>query len=88
MLYIFYVILSLNTLNFGEFKSLRGYYQNIQFGKGKGTQQNDRVVGGHTIQISKVPYLVTIVDTGTKSPFCGGVIVTKKHVLTAAHCIQ
>jgi len=42
-----------------------------------------RIVGGYEIDISDVPYQVSL-QTG--SHFCGGSIISEKWILTAAHC--
>ncbi|XP_011502207.1 PREDICTED: trypsin-5-like [Ceratosolen solmsi marchali] len=43
------------------------------------------IVGGHNIQIDVVPHQVAIVLR--EKLLCGGSILTKKYVLSAAHCV-
>ncbi|CAH2090057.1 unnamed protein product [Euphydryas editha] len=51
------------------------------------TDPSARIVGGSTA--GQVPYMVAL-TTGVnlRSLLCGGSLVTSRHVLTAAHCIQ
>ena len=54
-----------------------------------------RVVGGETATIDEYPWQVAVVISPAESggnafqrQFCGGVLVTPRIVLTAAHCVQ
>ncbi|XP_076047466.1 trypsin-1-like [Oratosquilla oratoria] len=49
-----------------------------------------RIVGGHETEINEYPWQVGIVKNSSKvlSPFCGGSIIDKYHILTAAHCVD
>lgn len=54
-----------------------------------GTKPNsNRVVGGQFAQKFEFPWLVALVETDTRQPFCGGSIINNRFILTAAHCIQ
>lgn len=46
----------------------------------------ERVSGGRDITIRAAPWQVSLQDAD--GHFCGGVIVTKKHILTAASCLR
>lgn len=46
----------------------------------------DRIVGGHEAKIEDFPWQVSIIDMN--GHFCGGIIIDKRRILTAAHCIR
>lgn len=51
-------------------------------------QDNDeRIVGGYPMDISKVPYQVSIQTTWGEH-YCGGSLISANMVLTAAHCVE
>uniref|UniRef100_A0A2P2HX16 Trypsin-1-like n=1 Tax=Hirondellea gigas TaxID=1518452 RepID=A0A2P2HX16_9CRUS len=45
-----------------------------------------RIVGGHETQVNEYPWMVMLVTPSTDFNFCGGSLITSRHVLTAAHC--
>ncbi|KAG8039480.1 hypothetical protein G9C98_008123, partial [Cotesia typhae] len=45
-----------------------------------------KIVGGTFAKINDFPFIVSIQNWGNH--FCGGALVSKKHVLTAAHCLS
>ncbi|OXU21280.1 hypothetical protein TSAR_010708 [Trichomalopsis sarcophagae] len=45
----------------------------------------DKLVGAKNADIAEFPYQVSLRLRGKH--FCGGALITKKHVLTAAHCV-
>lgn len=45
----------------------------------------DKLVGAKNADVSEFPYQVSLRLKGKH--FCGGALITKKHVLTAAHCV-
>lgn len=47
-----------------------------------------RIVGGHETQVNEYPWMVMLVTPSTDFNFCGGSLITSRHVLTAAHCTR
>jgi len=45
-----------------------------------------KIVGGNVTSVYNYPYLVSMSREDTF--FCAGSIISRKHVLTAAHCLQ
>ena len=45
-----------------------------------------RVVGGSEVTPYSLPWQVALVESGSNTPFCGGTLISSRHVLTAAHC--
>merc|ERR1711933_336080 len=46
----------------------------------------NRIVGGQPAVKNEYPWLVALFRSGSARPFCGGVLLSSRTVLTAAHC--
>lgn len=50
---------------------------------------DSRIVGGHDAIKGHFPYYVLLyMNSTTSNGFCGGAIISDKHILTAAHCFN
>merc|ERR1712002_893069 len=52
----------------------------------KGGSQTDRIVGGQETEEHEYPWQVGLVSRNGKTPWCGGTLISDRHILTAAHC--
>lgn len=46
-----------------------------------------RIIGGTNIDISNVPWQVSLRNIASNRHFCGASIISKNWVVTAAHCV-
>lgn len=53
-----------------------------------GSYVSKRIIGGSAVERGQWPFVVALLVKTSKQFFCGGTLITSKHVLTAAHCIQ
>ena len=57
-------------------------------------QKITRIIGGENANISDYPWHVAIIEKGNRAPLydqdiiCSGVIIDKRWILTAAHCVD
>ncbi|XP_018020146.1 uncharacterized protein LOC108676568 [Hyalella azteca] len=52
-----------------------------------GIQLSRKIVGGDVTKISEFPWMVGLASSKTNFVFCGGSLITDRHVITAAHCV-
>lgn len=45
-----------------------------------------KVVGGKQTTTQEYPMIAAIIQPDIKQLFCGGTIISSKHIVTAAHC--
>ncbi|XP_034940723.1 proclotting enzyme-like [Chelonus insularis] len=55
-------------------------------GCGMASKSRTRVVGGQPADPKEWPWMVALIRRGSRQ-YCGGVLITDRHVLTAAHCL-
>jgi hypothetical protein len=51
-----------------------------------GLGRKTRIVGGNVTSVYEYPWLVSMSKKGTF--YCAGSVISRRHVLTAAHCLQ
>jgi secreted trypsin-like serine protease len=51
-----------------------------------GSSRKKRIVGGDSVQEGEWPWMAALIADG--SVFCGGVLITNRHVLTVASCLD
>lgn len=62
--------------------------QGTNFGCGVNALTATRIVGGTATRVGEHPWMVSIMRTGVNpNQYCGGVLLSTRHVLTAAHCL-
>ncbi|KAK2579335.1 hypothetical protein KPH14_008287 [Odynerus spinipes] len=58
----------------------------VQRGCGTNTKSGTRIVGGRPADPREWPWMVALLRKD-EVQYCGGVLITDRHVLTAAHCV-
>lgn len=64
------------------------YEEVLNIDCGKVVYSTGYVIGGKGTERGQWPFLVALINLETNKFMCGGNLITTKHVLTAAHCIQ
>lgn len=52
------------------------------------SQDTERIVGGRNVTILQYPWQVSLFNASSGRHFCGGTILDRSTILTAAHCIR
>ena len=56
--------------------------------KNEDVQQDAYIINGQETKRNEFPWQVALVKAGFHNPFCGGSIISDRHILTAAHCTE
>lgn len=59
-----------------------------QRGCGLATKQFPKITGGRPADPGEWPWMAALLTRGPDKAFCGGVLITDRHVLTVAHCVM
>lgn len=55
---------------------------------GKSHSRSRRVVGGRAVASIRFPWNVALFVEGGDHPYCGGVVISRSYIMTAAHCVR
>ena len=48
-----------------------------------------RIIGGEVVGVNQYPWVAGLfADRFAEHPFCGATLISNKHLITAAHCIE
>ena len=47
-----------------------------------------KIVGGGPVEPHSIPWQAALVWSGSFNQFCGGILISEHHILTAAHCVR
>jgi secreted trypsin-like serine protease len=56
-------------------------------GCGLSTKHFGKIIGGRPADPGEWPWMAAILVNNPNKAYCGGVLITDRHVLTAAHCV-
>lgn len=55
---------------------------------GHGSRRSKRIVGRQPAAPGQWPWMAALLNDGAPEIFCGGVLVSDRHVLTGANCVD
>lgn len=56
-------------------------------GCGLATKHVGKITGGRPSDPGEWPWMAALINNMNGKAFCGGVLITDRHILTAAHCV-
>lgn len=68
--------------------SLQFNWTFTEFTCGKKLESNELIIGGSHSGRGQWPWLAALVYSNSQKYFCGATLISSKHSVTAAHCIQ
>ena len=84
------VVLPPPVYNNSSIPTLSGNQQNVggvTMNCGEIAKSNTRIVGGQKSERGKWPWMAALLRDKT-DPYCGGVLIDDRHILTASHCVD
>lgn len=62
-------------------------YPNVLGDFGEDDEDSGRIVGGTPAKMGEFPFMASLQNTVDNRHFCGGALLTDRHVITACHCL-
>lgn len=56
-------------------------------GCGVAVMRKTKITGGRKTEMGEFPWMAALKSVSERKVICGGVLITDRHILTAAHCV-
>ncbi|NP_001155079.1 serine protease homolog 42 isoform 2 precursor [Nasonia vitripennis] len=83
------MIITLTSANNSRGGTFRCFFEAIEEEECRcGWKKPTKIVGGRETGINEYPMMAGIINVPIQQVYCGGTIISPKHILTAAHCLN